>query len=83
MDDRVNFYRLIGLIKSPKASVKSEALEVFKGVLGPVRTDEFASLFQSRKPKEGATTVLRDLIRFHEGHDCRWILSALLQHVVR
>lgn len=78
MDDRVNFYRLIGLINSTKASVKSEALEVLKGVLGPVRTDEFASLFQSRKPKEGATTVLSDLIRSLEGHDCRWILSALL-----
>ena len=78
MDDRVNFYRLIELSKSAKASVKSEALEVFKGVLGPVRTDEFASLLQSRKAIDGEPTVLRDLIRSQEEHDCRWILSGLL-----
>ncbi len=78
MDDKVNFYRLIGLINSTKASVKSEALEVLKGVLGPVRTDEFASLFQSGKPNYEEQDELSDLIRSQQGHDCRWILSGLL-----
>ena len=78
MDDKVNFYRLIGLINSTKASVKSEALEVLKGVLGPVRTDEFSSLFQLGKPNYGEPDELSDLIRSQEGHDCRWILSGLL-----
>ena len=78
MDDKVNFHRLMGLVKSPKASVKSEALEVFKGVLGLRLTDEFVSLLQSSQPGEGESAALRDLIRSLGGHDCRWILSGLL-----
>ena len=78
MDEKLNFHRLIGLIKSTKASEKSEALEVFKGVIGPKRTDEFLSLLQSSQPGEGEHTELRGLIRSFEGHDCRWILSGLL-----
>jgi len=78
MDDNVNFHRLIGLVKSAKASVKSESLEVFKGVLGPRRTDEFVSLLQPSEPGEGEPAVLRDLIRSLGEHDCRWILSGLL-----
>ena len=78
MDEKVNFHRLIGLVKSTKASEKSEALEVFKGVLGPKRTDEFLSLLQSSQPGGGEHAELRGLIRSFEGHDCRWILSGLL-----
>jgi hypothetical protein len=78
MDDKVNFHRLIALVKSAKASVKSEALEIFKGVLGPRRTDEFVSLFQSSQLGEGESAGLRDLIRSLGEHDCRWILSGLL-----
>jgi len=78
MDEKLNFHRLIGLIKSTKASEKSEALEVFKGVIGPKRTDEFLSLLQSSQPGGGAHAELSGLIRSFEGHDCRWILSGLL-----
>ncbi|MDC0157882.1 hypothetical protein OAK38_08980 [Verrucomicrobia bacterium] len=78
MDEKVNFHRLIGLVKSTKASEKSEALEVFKGVLGPKRTDEFLSLLQSSQPGGGENAELRGLIRSFDGHDCRWILSGLL-----
>ena len=67
MDDGVNFYRLIELSKSAKASVKSEALEVFKGVLEPVRTDEFASLLQSRKAIDGEPTVFEGFDPFPRG----------------
>ena len=78
MDEKLNFHRLIGLIKSTKASEKSEALEVFKGVIGPKRTDEFLSLLQSSQPGGGENAELRGLIRSFDGHDCRWILSGLL-----
>ena len=78
MDDKVNFHRLLGLAKSTKASVKSEALEVLKGVLGPKRTDEFVSLLHSSRSNEAEPLPLRDLIRSFEGHNCRWILSGLL-----
>ena len=78
MDEKVNFHRLIGLVKSTKASEKSEALEVFKGVLGPKRTDEFLSLLQSSQTGGGENAELRCLIRSFEGSDCRWILSGLL-----
>ena len=78
IDDKVNFHRLMGLVKSAKASVKSEALEVFKGVLGPRRTDEFVSLLQPSEPGEGESAELKDLIRSLGERDCRWILSGLL-----
>jgi hypothetical protein len=78
MDEKVNFHKLIRLIKFAKAGVKSEALEVFKGVLGPKRTDEFSSLFQFNKVSKEETFALKDLIRSLGEHNSHWILSGLL-----
>jgi ATP/ADP translocase len=78
LDEKVNFHKLIHLVKFAKAGVKSEALEVFKGVLGPKRTDEFVSLFQPCQSDKKETVVFKDLIRSIGEYDCRWILSGLL-----
>jgi hypothetical protein len=78
MDEKVNFHKLIRLVKFAKAGVKSEALEVFKGVLGPKRTDEFSSLFQLNKVSKKETFALKDLIRSLGEQNSHWILSALL-----
>ena len=47
------------------------------GGAGPVRTDEFASLF-NHASQGGSDDCIEGFDPFPRGHDCRWILSALL-----
>lgn len=44
LDSTINFSKIVDCIKAKDANVKSEAIEVLKGVLGPKNTDTFVNL---------------------------------------
>lgn len=44
LDSTINFPKIVDCIKAKDANVKSEAIEVLKGVLGPQNTDAFVNL---------------------------------------
>ncbi|MBT5915246.1 MAG: hypothetical protein HOH60_02745 [Opitutae bacterium] len=44
LDSTINFFKIVDCLKAKDANVKSEAIEVLKGVLGPKNTDTFVNL---------------------------------------
>ena len=55
-DPKIDYSKLVKLIKAKEANVKAEAIEVLKGVLGPKRTDSLVSLLVASSPKDSLIT---------------------------
>ena len=78
-DPKIDFPKLVELIKAQEANVKAEAIEVLKGVLGPTRTDSFVSLLVGSSDNDSSVTEnLFELIEKFSTQQSSRILCGLL-----
>jgi hypothetical protein len=68
-DSAINFYKIVDCIKANDANVRSEAIEVLKGVLGPRKTDIYVNLIL---PNSSA--------RDNDFHELKAILSGIMKY---
>tara|TARA_B110000003_G_scaffold251839_2_gene265899 strand:- start:4794 stop:6902 length:2109 start_codon:yes stop_codon:yes gene_type:complete len=51
-DNTINFSIVVDCIKAHDANAKSEAIEVLKGVIGPIKTDSFVNLISNGEKEQ-------------------------------